>query len=151
MSHPRTLVPSPLARLLRAWARLDTNAAPADPAGRLGEWLSAVDSVRFSPSSSDFAGDAEGEFQIEIYGYTAATYQLSVQISPGVATASLAGGVDPDKSPLTQPLLNPDSVPASRQVLPTAPVSSAAQANALYLPAVSRLTNSYLYLPTISQ
>jgi hypothetical protein len=46
MSHPRTLVPSPLARLLRAWARLDTNAAPADPAGRLGEWLSAVDSVR---------------------------------------------------------------------------------------------------------
>jgi len=112
---------------------------------------SAVDSVRFSPSGPDFTGDAEGEFQIEIYGYTAATYQLSVQISPGVATASLAGGVDPDKSPLTQPLLNPDSVPASRQALPTAPVSSAAQANALYLPAVSRLTNSYLYLPTISQ
>jgi hypothetical protein len=32
--------------LLRSWARLDSNAAPADPAGRLGEWLSAVDSVR---------------------------------------------------------------------------------------------------------
>ena len=115
---------------------------------------SAVDSVRFSPSSSDFIGDAEGDFQIEIYGYTAATYQLSVQISPGTGTASVAGvagGVDPDKPPLTQPLITLDSVPASRQALPTAPVSSAAQANALYLPAVSRLVNSYLYLPTISQ
>lgn len=46
MSLARTFAPSPLSRLLRAWARLDADAARADLARGLGEWLSAVDSVR---------------------------------------------------------------------------------------------------------
>lgn len=46
MSLPRAFAPSPLARLLRAWARLDADAAQVDLAHALGNWLSAVDSVR---------------------------------------------------------------------------------------------------------
>ena len=97
----------------------------------------AVDAVTF-------IADADGEYQIEVYGYSAAEYQITIQVNATATSAQSStpntGNANLNKTPLTEPVLSRSSVPSDQQVLPTAPV----QADAPSTP-----TQRNLYLPTI--
>jgi hypothetical protein len=77
---------------------------------------------------------------VEVYGYSAAEYRLSVEVNAVGAqhTAGSLGGEDLEKEKLTAPLISLNSTPATQQVLPTAPTAAEAPPRSLYLPAISR-------------
>lgn len=92
----------------------------------------------------NFVAPLKGVYQIEIYGYSAADYRLTVTISAGsnVEAAAQTGGVTANKPVYTQPLIALDSAPSDRQSLPAAPNIPtgipATTSSAIYLPLVSR-------------
>ena len=88
----------------------------------------------------DFIAAQGGEYQVEVYGYSAAEYRLSVEVNPVGArhNAGSLGGEDLQKEQLTAPLISLNSTPATQQVLPTAPTAADAPLRSLYLPAISR-------------
>ena len=98
-----------------------------------------VDSYTFSPNANDFAADGNREFQIEVYGYSAAEYRLSVEINAAVrAFGGISGGTDPVKPQLTQPSLSRTSTPTDRQGLQTAPTLPEVPPLQLFLPTIAR-------------
>ncbi len=99
----------------------------------------AVDAVTFR-------ANANGEYQIEVYGYSAAEYQITVQVNATATSAQSStpntGDANLNKAPLTEPVLSRSSVPSDQQVLPTAPVQAE-------IP--STPTERNLYLTTITR
>lgn len=85
--------------------------APSDLAQE--PWIS---NRREVPDEITLVAPIGGVYQIEVYGYTAAEYQLTVDISPAADMISLqTGTVDSDKEPYTAPLIPLDSKPAFTQ------------------------------------
>lgn len=92
-----------------------------------------------------------GSYQLEIVGYTAAEFTLTVQITPAGASrdgASEIACVDPGKGVLAAPLLPLDALPSGYHDL-TPPDAPPADSH-IYLPAVQRaLRLSYTGTPII--
>lgn len=65
--------------------------------------------------SLSFQATISGVYQIEVYGYSSARYQLTIQTQRGVnrlsANAVQPGGEDPNKPKLTKPSVDPSSEP----------------------------------------
>lgn len=81
-----------------------------------------------------FVAPADGLYQIEVRGYSAATYRLTVTVTQGTGTAQSVGGINPDKPLPTQPVVPTDSAPNIRQAAPIGPPIN----RSLYLPMVRR-------------
>lgn len=80
-----------------------------------------------------------GSYQLEIVGYNAAEFTLTVQITPAGASrdgANEIAGVDPGKGVLTAPLLPLEALPSGYHDLPQPDAAPAG--NHIYLPAVQR-------------
>jgi len=89
-----------------------------------------------------FIATVGGVYQVEVYGYAKSDYQLAVEITAGAAgrTASQVGGVDPNKSQPSSPVIpRSDEGPGTQQGLPTAPTVPAADTSVnIYLPLTTR-------------
>ena len=97
-----------------------------------GRWVSNL-----SDGTDEVSFDApvDGLYQVEIYGYTAATYQATVQVTSDTSTArppSQAGGEDPTKPQPDQPIIALTSLPGRQIGLPALPDK------VIYLPLVIR-------------
>ncbi|WP_281257223.1 ELWxxDGT repeat protein [Candidatus Viridilinea mediisalina] len=84
-----------------------------------------------------------GLYQVEVYGYSAASYRLTTNIGASVANAaSLAnGGIDPSKTQPTMPVVPLSSIPSEHMGnLPVAvpELEQPATGNMVYLPLVRR-------------
>lgn len=112
------------------------------------------------PKVSNLAGDAiedvswaapvAGVYQVEVYGYSASEYRLTVNITPAgqarsdTAAVTPAGGEDPNKTKRSQPLIGAGNTPGNQQALPTAPTAPDAPDAPpqtqwdIFLPAVQR-------------
>ena len=92
-----------------------------------------------------FSADESGLYQVEVYGYSAAEYRLTVTIEAAaqgrsVAPASVAG-VDPNKDLPTQPALSLSSAPATQTAVTAPPVTDTntpSQSPTIYLPSINR-------------
>jgi hypothetical protein len=74
----------------------------------------AADEVQIEAATS-------GMYQIEVEGWTDATYQLSVEISDSCLEAGSARLTASGKQPRTRPAANPDSEPADQAAVSMAP------------------------------
>jgi len=96
---------------------------PDSTAGR-PPWVS---NLRSGVDAVSFVAPVAGVYQVEIYGFTAAEYQLQVKTDPNVIATWVAnqedsasgneGGIDPTKPRYSQPALNVTSGPATNQAL----------------------------------
>ena len=106
-----------------------------------------------SPRVSNLSGDAiedvswaapvAGVYQVEVYGYSASEYRLTVNITPAARGRGVlpVENVNPDKTLRSQPLIGASNTPGNQQALPTAPTAPDAPAAAqkkLFLPSVIR-------------
>jgi subtilisin family serine protease len=76
----------------------------------------------------------DGYYQIEVYGYTAADYGLTMQVLQAATLGGNTPTANPAKSARSQPAAGIGSMPALQMALPPAPGSSNAR---VYLPAIS--------------
>lgn len=96
-----------------------------------------TDSVSFSAPQS-------GDYQIEIFGYQASTYRLTVAIDSAEQSRSsevTVGYIAANKEPRTQPIIHPSSEPAGNTAVPVAPLSEQPNTTvpeAIYLPIIVR-------------
>ena len=69
-------------------------------------------------------------YQVEVYGYTNAEYELQVSVtSAGASAAQLHPGATTDKSVFERPLVPVANEPGNRIGLPAAPVSDPVEPN----------------------
>ncbi len=82
----------------------------------------------------------DGVYQVEVYGYTDATYRLTAEIGPsGAALAhQQAGGIDPTKPLRSAPATPQRSTPAETVGLSLPPAQPSAGGGRVYLPLVLR-------------
>lgn len=92
-----------------------------------------------------FAAKQSGSYQIEVFGYSNATYRLLVTAGNGVqasAPETPTGTLSPNKDVRRHPIIMPDVEPVGKAALPAAPVtqleSTIPTTFILYLPAVQR-------------
>ncbi len=94
-----------------------------------------------------FSADQSGLYQVEVYGYSAAEYRLTVTIETAAQGRSVApanvAGVDNDKPLPTQPALSLSSAPATQTAVTAPPVTdtttpSEPTSTSIYLPAIVR-------------
>jgi hypothetical protein len=78
----------------------------------------------------------EGNYQVEVFGYTAAEYRLIVEVTANAAVATATGGVDPNKPALITPPMASGAEPSGQIALD--PPELTASAGNLYLPVVER-------------
>jgi hypothetical protein len=93
-----------------------------------------VSNLREAPDVITVAAPVDGVYQIEVTGYTAATYNLTVERTPAVQVVSPVDAIsrlDPDKAVRTAPLVLIDSEPAFAQPTPANP-------RQLFLPVIIR-------------
>jgi hypothetical protein len=87
---------------------------------------------------------SEGVYQIEVFGYTTASYRLQVTIEDAQTTAGLdqqtatTSGTDPNKTLPSVPLLPIDSTPSERQGLVPPPTTTASSGVRVYIPFINR-------------
>jgi hypothetical protein len=83
-----------------------------------------------------------GVYQIEVYGFTEASYQLLVNIGTTQLTAGYlstsGGGVAQSKDLPAAPVVPVSSVPNERQGSVTVPSTTSTSTTSLYLPLVQR-------------
>jgi len=119
-----------------------------DPTTPRPPWVS--DNLDTTVEQVSFIAPVDGTYQVEIYGYTAAEYRLTVNVTAtvGVAADALPDTVVPDavKEVPTEPIVPLDNEPSGYQGLP-----AAQRVYSLYLPLVFRGTagSYHLYLPLI--
>ncbi len=94
-----------------------------------------TDTVTLTVQNSDQAGT----YQIEVYGYTAATYTQRIDITRGGgAVVQQGGGINPDKVQRPSPAVPLNSVPIQQSVPGAGVTSPASQVGRVYLPVVRR-------------
>ena len=94
-----------------------------------------VSNLRTGVDDVSFVAPLAGVYQVEVYGYSAAEYQLVVDHSTGLTVAAqLRGGLDPDKSIPSQPRIPLSNEPTARFALPAPTVT----ARSFYLPLIQR-------------
>ena len=98
-----------------------------------------VSNLSGSDEEVSLIAPVSGEYQLEVYGYTAAEYALTVQISALTAgrldwEAIVVAHPDPDKPVLSRPLVPLESKPGAQMALP--PVTPSVNQRFVYLPLV---------------
>jgi hypothetical protein len=85
-----------------------------------------------------FTAESNGEYQIEVYGYSAAEYQLTIEVNSNSARSGTQNSdtTSPAKEILEAPVLSRDSAPFEQQALPTVPLPAEIPMANLYLPVV---------------
>jgi hypothetical protein len=85
-----------------------------------------------------FTAESNGEYQIEVYGYSAAEYQLTIEVNSNSARSGTQNSdtTSPAKELLEAPVLSRDSAPFEQQALPTVPLPAEIPMANLYLPVV---------------
>jgi hypothetical protein len=84
-----------------------------------------------------------GVYQVEVFGYTTASYRLQVAIEDAQTTAGLEqqaatiSGTDPNKPLPSAPLMPIDSVPSERQGIVPPPITTSSSMQ-VYLPFIQR-------------
>lgn len=107
---------------LYVWSR-DPDASP---------WVS---NLRSAADEVNFIAPSDGVYQIEVHGATAASYHLTVAITPAsLASSTSSGGIDAAKAQPDQPMIPVDSVPPVPQTVPIDPVIY----RSVFLPAIWR-------------
>lgn len=97
----------------------------------------ATDTVSFTAPQS-------GDYQLEVFGYQASTYRLTVSIDNAVqsrAGEAEIGYAAANKEPRSQPIIHPSNEPAGNAAVPAAPITEqtpTAAAGRLYLPLIVR-------------
>lgn len=97
----------------------------------------ATDTVSFTAPES-------GDYQIEVFGYQASTYRLTVTVaSANQSRSSTAeiGYLAANKEPRSQPIIHPSNEPAGNSAIPVAPITDlppTAALGKLYLPLITR-------------
>jgi hypothetical protein len=86
----------------------DLTVFPPDTASGRPPWVS---NLRGPIDEVSFTAPVSGEYQLEVYGYTAAGYRLRVTIIPAAAL-KFAGGIAPDKPLRLTPSLPLSAAPA---------------------------------------
>ena len=94
-----------------------------------------VSNLRTGVDDVSFVAPVAGVYQVEVYGFSAAEYQLVLdqRVAQAVA-AQVHGGVDPNKSQFSQPRVPVGNEPAQQYALPP----SGQTVQAVYLPIVQR-------------
>jgi hypothetical protein len=89
-----------------------------------GSWSSIHDGLTID--RVDFIAPSSGMYQIEIYGNTAADYQLSIMVNPETAEQMIVASALSDKQSRTVPIVNPLDTPSNSThgVIPLPPASS---------------------------
>jgi hypothetical protein len=77
---------------------------------------------------------ADGSYQIEVRGHSAASYRLTVTVASGSSAPPAAGGIAPGKPVPSQPTVPVDSAPSIRQATPLGPATE----QRIYVPVVRR-------------
>jgi hypothetical protein len=91
-----------------------------------------------------FSADQSGLYQVEVYGYSASEYRLTVTIETAAQGRSVApanvAGVDTDKPLPTQPALSLSSAPVVQTAVTAPPVTDTTTPSQtkLYLPGINR-------------
>lgn len=112
---------------LRAGEQLSAQVEAASGDADLYVWSSDPDTPPWLSNMSSgtdeirFIAPADGTYQIEVHGYTATTYKLTVAVTQDVLDSSAAGGIDPVKPVNDRPLMSLDDMPSIRHVTPTGP------------------------------
>ncbi len=82
-----------------------------------------------------FVAPVAGIYQVEVYGYSTAEYQLVVDHgTTAVIAADRTGGIDPNKAQPPQPYILLDNLPTTKVALPT----SGQTVQPIYIPIVQR-------------
>ncbi len=100
-----------------------------------------VSNLSNAPDAFTFQAPVSGVYQVEVYGYSTAEYNLTVNVTTAANRAQVAaGGIDPNKPQRSQPVVRLGSLPLNQQGLPTAPTAAEAPAadSRIYLPAIQR-------------
>jgi hypothetical protein len=82
-------------------------------------WVSNLEGTAVDEVS--FTAPVSGVYQVEVYGYTAADYQISIEVTGGTAMAEVGGGRDASKPVREYPVVHPASVPGEQIGVPSAP------------------------------
>jgi|GEM_PF-2998339 len=130
--------------MLRAGAQFTARIEPRTGDPDLMVWAPSdmplqpwVSNLREQPDIISFAVPMDGVYQIEVTGYTAADYRLTVERTPAVQVVSPADTIsrlDPDKAVRTAPLVLVDSEPAFAPPV-SEPIDTERQ---LFLPVIIR-------------
>jgi len=104
-------------------------------------WVSNQEGV--AADTVSFVAPQSGDYQIEVFGYQAATYRLTVTIGSAEqsrATAADSGYLTANKTPRTQPIIHPSNEPAGNAAVPVAPISEQQPSTGdnVYLPLIVR-------------
>jgi hypothetical protein len=85
-----------------------------------------------------FTAETDGEYQIEVYGYSAAEYRLTIEVNSNSARsgAQNVDSTNPAKEILEAPVLSRNSAPFGQQALPAVPLPAELPTENLYLPVV---------------
>ncbi|NNJ09935.1 DUF5050 domain-containing protein [Chloroflexales bacterium ZM16-3] len=97
-----------------------------------------VSNLRTGVDARTFVAEQDGVYQVEVYGYSAASYNLTVT-TPGSLASLVAteGGIDPTKSLRSRPVVAVASQPGDQFVMPDfTPVAN--NNNMVYLPLIVR-------------
>lgn len=101
-------------------------------------WVSNLSS---GPDEVSFVAPVAGVYQVEVYGYTAASYRVVVDVTPAADASAMSeqaiartGGVDPNKPQPGQPIVSLASTPGAQLALPAPP---------------SNPRHHYVYLPLV--
>ncbi|MFN8463996.1 MAG: CARDB domain-containing protein [Caldilineaceae bacterium] len=86
-----------------------------------------------------FDAPVAGEYQVEVYGYTASTYHLAINAGAAAAAESESQAITTAKPLRTQPIVPPTSEPPGTVAVPAAPVGGLPDdTHKLFLPALRR-------------
>jgi hypothetical protein len=95
-----------------------------------------------APDRVSFTAPQSGDYQIEVFGYQASTYRLTITVDDAgqSRTAETAiGYVAANKTPRSQPIIHPSNEPAGSVAVPVAPIVQTPTAvRTMYLPVIVR-------------
>ncbi len=117
-------------------------------------WVSNISGNDIDALTVPISQTISGTYQIEIYGYTRAEYELEIEArAPTHAPLAVRGGLDDSKTPRDQPAIQPDSAPPNTTGLPAANVIEDPQPSfppvTLTGPIAGQLRQPYIFTATL--
>ena len=103
-------------------------------------WVSNQEGV--TADTVTFTTPQSGDYQIEVFGYQASTYRLTISVGGAGQsrdTTTTMGYIAANKTPRSQPIIHPGNEPAGNAAVPVAPITEQPTAvRSLYMPLIVR-------------
>jgi hypothetical protein len=103
-------------------------------------WVSNQEGV--TADTVTFTAPQSGDYQIEVFGYQASTYRLTISVGGAGQsrdTTTTMGYIAANKTPRSQPIIHPGNEPAGNAAVPVAPITEQPTAvRSLYMPLIVR-------------